>query len=448
MTDIDIEEKLRTAVERATPDVLDSIISKCGGESSKIVSINSRRPSAGAKRRIRSLVAAAAALALVIGLFGFGAYNKAYAADSVISINADTDITLEINVDGNVVSASATGKDGENLLEGLDLTELDIESAAKAVADKLVEAGYVTKGDNSILISVSNDDGEKAAEIQKQFMDAMLKALADNDIAGALVGLIPETDEDTDAKSELIDKALETLDGYTGDELSDLTVNELNLLLENKNVKLDGVVTVGKASDKEIVDAGTAEITATAHAGLTENGGFSAGVEMDCKYGKLVYDVSFEDGSLSFKYNIDAVSGLILSWAAKALDGTGTVGSDESSISLDQAKDIAFHHAGLSMDDVRRIAINVNDTTGSITYDVQFAADGMEYEYDVDAATGAIIKYAAALIDGVLNSGSGSGADVSASPAPAGFDGDFSDMTPEEVRGLIGSVFEFIENIG
>ena len=438
-------------MERATPDVLDDILSKCEPKASKIISIDSRRPALrGAKRRVRSLVAAAAALALVVGIFGFGAYDRAYAADTVVRINADADVKLEVNVKGDVVSVSAAGEDAQQLLTGLDLKGTDVESAARAIADALAEAGYVTRDDNSILITVEADDPEKAGELERRLMDAVLSALAEKDIAGAVIGLIPEqkTDaaETADAKSALIDKALENLNGYTRDELNSLSVNQLNLLIEDRDLRLEGVVTLGKASESAIVDRKTAEVTATAHAGMTEKGGFAAGVEMDCKYGKLVYDVSFEDGSLSFSYNIDAVSGLILSWAAKALDSDAAAGSDKSSISLDQAKDIAFDHAGLSMNDVRRIAINVNDSTGGLTYDVQFAADGMEYEYDVDASTGVIIKYAAALIEGVMNSASGS-AGTSASHVPDDM-GDFPEVTPEDVSGIIGRVFELIERIG
>lgn len=444
MNNNDMEQRLRSAVHHATPDVLEDILARCDKGEEKIVGIESRRAPAKAGRRLRPMIAAAAALALTLGILGFGHGNKAYAADYRVSMDADGRATLEISENGDVLSAAVWDENGGSLIDGGALEGMDLQAAAGEIAKALVDAGVISEEDNSMIIAVSGEDAEKARELQDKLMEALKTAFEEEDVSAALIGLSQGVDSDPDAKAALIDRALEALEGYGANELDGLSVNELNLLIENKSVKMDGVVTIGSASDSAVVGKEAAQMTAAAHAGVTETDGYEAGVELDCKYGKLVYGVGFEDGRLKFTYNIDAADGSILSWAAKAIDGA-EAGSENSAIGLDRAREIALEHAGISGDAVRNVSIDLNENGGSLSYDLQFSADGVEYEYDVDAATGLITKYAAALVEGVLDSAlSGSRTPGIKNPPEA----IPTELEPGEIRELIGSIFDFIAKVG
>lgn len=62
-------------------------------------------------------------------------------------------------------------------------------------------------------------------------------------------------------------------------------------------------------------------------------------------------------------------------------------------ISNDQAKAIALQHAGLAEPDVWALKVEQGTENGRNVYEVNFDYDGKEYDYDIDAATGEIVKY-------------------------------------------------------
>ena len=63
-------------------------------------------------------------------------------------------------------------------------------------------------------------------------------------------------------------------------------------------------------------------------------------------------------------------------------------------ISVEDAKAAAFAHAGLKEQDVvlKKAALDMDDDGGILKYDVDFFAADKDFEYDIDAATGAVIK--------------------------------------------------------
>ena len=62
-------------------------------------------------------------------------------------------------------------------------------------------------------------------------------------------------------------------------------------------------------------------------------------------------------------------------------------------ISADAAKNIALQHAGLSVYQVRGLKAELDWEYGTLVYEVEFERGNYEYDYDIDANTGAIVKY-------------------------------------------------------
>lgn len=61
-------------------------------------------------------------------------------------------------------------------------------------------------------------------------------------------------------------------------------------------------------------------------------------------------------------------------------------------IGRDEAKNVALENAGLTASQVKFTDVELDDKNGTHYYQVEFTADGKEYEYDIDALTGAIIE--------------------------------------------------------
>jgi len=70
-------------------------------------------------------------------------------------------------------------------------------------------------------------------------------------------------------------------------------------------------------------------------------------------------------------------------------------------ISVEDAKAAAFAHAGLKEQDVvlRKAALDMDDDRGILKYDVDFFAADKDFEYDIDATAGAVIKAERELMD-------------------------------------------------
>ena len=64
-----------------------------------------------------------------------------------------------------------------------------------------------------------------------------------------------------------------------------------------------------------------------------------------------------------------------------------------AAISADAAKNIALQHAGLSAYQVRGLKAELDWEYGTLIYEVEFECGYYEYDYDIDANTGAIIRW-------------------------------------------------------
>ena len=68
------------------------------------------------------------------------------------------------------------------------------------------------------------------------------------------------------------------------------------------------------------------------------------------------------------------------------------VGSDAEQISADTAKSLALEHAGLNASEVTFVKAELGKDDGRWEYDVEFRAGNMEYDYEIDADSGKILK--------------------------------------------------------
>ena len=116
-------------------------------------------------------------------------------------------------------------------------------------------------------------------------------------------------------------------------------------------------------------------------------------VELDLDDGPAHYDVDFEKGSDDYDYDIDAVTGEILRVEKPAKQTSGsTSATTEKQLTRDEARDIALKHAGLKLSEVRDLEVELDRDGGTLHYDVDFEKDQYDYEYEIDAKTGKILK--------------------------------------------------------
>ena len=66
---------------------------------------------------------------------------------------------------------------------------------------------------------------------------------------------------------------------------------------------------------------------------------------------------------------------------------------ESSDITKEKAKRIALTHAGASEDKIQRFESKADWEDGRQVYEIEFDFEGLEYDYEIDAKTGEILKF-------------------------------------------------------
>ena len=113
-------------------------------------------------------------------------------------------------------------------------------------------------------------------------------------------------------------------------------------------------------------------------------------VELDTDNGKSVYEIEFTQGNTEYEYDIDVATGDILKQSTEVPTAAPTQGNEP--ITEEAAKEIALTQAGFKADEVTFTKVKLDTDNGKSVYEIEFTQGNTEYEYDIDAATGDILK--------------------------------------------------------
>ena len=165
---------------------------------------------------------------------------------------------------------------------------------------------------------------------------------------------------------------------------------------------------VRAAAERNSIGKATAERFALADAGVDMSSALVSKAEFGRENGQYVYEVEFVANGVEYDYTINAADGAVI---ARDADGQmpGAVQSNApavtppaatssvTTISAERAKEIALQHASLSAADVNFVHSELDYDDGVQVYDVEFYKGNAEYDYEIDAATGAVLDKSAEL---------------------------------------------------
>ncbi len=396
--DKNIENMLRSAVSHAAPDARDAILSACDHEKGKVIYMEKKRSSP-----LRGFAAVAAVLGLIIaGVFAvknLGAPSDTLAA--VVSLDVNPSIELNVDKDEKIISAKGLNDDGRRVLGDMELEGSSLEVAVNAVIGSMLKNGYLDDMANSILVSVSGVNGYDADKLRSTLADDVNRQLENcsvlsQDVSNADSDTVKLADKYgiTVGKAALIRQIVAADSRHSFEELAPLSINELNLIADGKT--LSGIASNGAAaSSKAYIGRDAAVDAALGHAGVTRSEVRKLDVDLDYEHGSMVYEVEFEVGAAEYEYDIGAADGDIV-WYEIERDGTveqgGSAIDGKAAISSDDAKTAALNHAGLTTAQVTHLKAELDREGGKLVYEIEFKSSGHEYEYVIDAATGAVIK--------------------------------------------------------
>ena len=136
-----------------------------------------------------------------------------------------------------------------------------------------------------------------------------------------------------------------------------------------------------------------AKEAALADAGVSASEAYFTREKLDREKGVLVYELEFRSQTHEYDYEIDAATGAVRGKEIEPIAGGAAPSGSGSLIDAEKAKATAAGHAGLSVSDVVFSKVELEREDGRPVYEIKFHKNGMEYEYEIDAATGAVIQY-------------------------------------------------------
>ena len=447
MTDQELEQKLRTALEHAAPDDFQGVLSRISPKARTEQAPIPFEAAARKKKRRWAPLAAGARPGLGAAGGGGGWELRNNTSGPGVSLDVNPSVTLNVNAKETVLSAVPVNEDGGDILAGMDLTGVQLDVAMNAIVGALLTQGYVDELANSILITVEDDDAGRGARLQQELTDQADAILANTSVNGAILSQTIQNSQQlqelsdtygiTTGKAALIQTIVDNGNSlHTFEELVGLSINDLNLLYTSlitapaEPSTGDGtsgsgtaaepapaIQSSGQASDSAYIGVEAAKSAAFAHAGLDASQVTMGEVDFDYEDGRMVYELEFYANGAEYEYDIDASTGAVVkssqeggrtqtgsgagsggaSGNVSSGAGSGTAQSGAGGTSADIGREAALaaalNHAGVSQDQVYGLEVKQEYDDGRLEYEIEFKTGGWEYEYTISAADGAILDY-------------------------------------------------------
>ena len=401
MTNEQMERCLASAVEKTAPDDVSGVLSRCEERKGTEKPMTVQKTT---KRRWTTLVAAGLALMLLGG--GGLFYQQANAVASVVSLDVNPSIELRVNRDEKVLSCTPLNEDAQEILEdmggGADLKGAKLDVAVNAIVGSLVRKGYLSEISSAIMISVEDKDSARAKKLQQELTSAVDGVLRTNESKAAV--LTQTVTQDAELERQARENSIST--GKAA------LVNRILAL--NSSLRFDALAKLSVGELKDLAEAGApampigrdaAAYAAEQYAGTAALDSVTAEVDPELDESPAHYEVELQTAWGEFEYLVDAYTGKVLSGqkdlpttvsaqneAAKPSGQKPAPSGTAQDIGYAKAKSIALNHAGVSESKAYDMDIELDEEDGKLVYEVEFKSGGMEYDYEIDAATGTILQ--------------------------------------------------------
>ena len=395
-----MEKELQEAVQNLIPNNLFTRITaeldskEEGAKMEKVLvrRIESKRSSLGLKT-VMQLVAACVALVLVVG--GIFYYRGNLMVDSLVDLDVNPGIELLTNQKNRVLEAYATNGDGDKVLSGMDLHNVDLQVALNAIVGSMVQQGYMTKDTKGVLVTVQNKDQKKAETLRKLVVKEMEIALSTEGMNAAVfhqVISIQNNNASAFARKNNISlgKAVFVLNlankasSLNAKELAKMKISEIAKLVADKNIDIRDIIEYDS-------DDSLWENIADAIEDINEGDDdyIVATTQQESTQAVQVQPTETQAAVAQTQAQTQAQDQTQAQTQPQTQAQTKAQPQQGGRISADKAKAIAFGHAGVSAGQVRDLSVEYDDDG---VYEIDFKVGNMEYDYEIGAVDGSIRK--------------------------------------------------------
>lgn len=255
MKDGNLKNQIQDEFAKITPDIKAKVIASCADTMQEEPVVEEKKPNVWLKRA----VVAFACLVFFIG----GALMGFFMPEPVSTVQAETLLYLDVNpsveitldVDNKVLSVKAGNEDASDILHGLELKNVELNTALNAVVGAMYIHGYLSEDSNSILVSIDTKHNENESGLLSYVTEKINKVFENSDLDCSILAQSLDVDEDLKKRAEeqgvsvgkmhLVDK-LKEIDGFEESQIDDLagmSIKDLNHIYSSsdKNNKNDVV---------------------------------------------------------------------------------------------------------------------------------------------------------------------------------------------------------------
>lgn len=165
-----INDHIRRAASAMTPKYAEELweqpVEKADGDAWFLdgTKQKSKRP----LRRYMRWTALAAACFAIVFISWFQLFHM---TDATVYLDVNPSVSVDVNRMGRVLDTAADNEDGRILLDQMNLKNADIDAAMNALLASMVRHGYLSRAQNTLLLSVSGRN-EKRTEALRQRISA------------------------------------------------------------------------------------------------------------------------------------------------------------------------------------------------------------------------------------------------------------------------------------
>lgn len=198
------------------------------------------------------------AIAVFVAVFGIGTnyYNKNLKVNSNITLDVNPSIVLSTNYYNKVIKVKALNDDGEEILKDINVNNLTPDKATNIIIDELIKEGYLEGDGSNILLTVQNNDLEKAKEIEATLLKSVNSKLDEEYIAGTVITqtdtIRKNIDEDLKdlmdtynisySKAVFISNVTKKDETLKVEDLAVLKISEISKLINDNKINISDIV--------------------------------------------------------------------------------------------------------------------------------------------------------------------------------------------------------------
>ena len=144
------------------------------------------------------------------------------------------------------------------------------------------------------------------------------------------------------------------------------------------------------ADGDAVIGSGNARNYAFADAGVDPASAQAVRVDYERFEGDFVYSVEFIAGEMQYVYKINAGDGSVVRKESRTAAGPDGTAPLPAAVTLAEAQDIALADAGVGREEAIFSRAEAGTAGGQPVYSFRFYAANVEYEYEINAGTGAV----------------------------------------------------------